>query len=745
MPIFITMVLLVLAFYGSAFGITRLLLRNTAWEGYGLEAPWLTGPALVVLAFSCGGYLIPSEILVWHAWAFFGLSWLLTLIVVVWDRHALVDLFRQHWSRCLAVSVPAWTAVAITLSFLPNNPWDQVAIPGAGEYLLYATLATPLTGHHQGVSGTEVFPFCGVHRSIRFGQDLIVAVTAQVTGRHPMQVVMPLAVLFRFQQTVMIGLVLCAMAKSRFSYGWVGLVLMLDAVLRVETVLWTTSFFSSNCTTPLYAIYLVWLACQPRFGWRECAMCVLMNLFFLVTYPEFLPVLKTFEVLAIVLALWRRQPSVCAGLVVANIVVLAMHPVMVVDKATLLATHLSRNVGWNLLGNPVDAPGQYLANVLGLDYAPLSADFLEREPWLNGALLAAVLLQLALGLWLLARRYRVGVVVLAWMGLFLAIHGRSMMEGLNYYPALKFISHTYFVVILAAGALVVPSPCPLPVLGRGYLRYWQRMVGVSLFTIWLSAAAWTTWAAAPQPRKSEEDLSFCRLKDVVAACADGGPVVVLTTRLEPFLLMNMVSGATGVPLVALTTDQELSIPLWGLCWRSGLGDANSPSNCRRGLALVDPEVLDNDGYQLGHKTGSRVECQRVLGHVGRMLLCEAIVHTPAGLTFHGGYWIGPQSKKLEPFVATGPRLTFTGTVVEFLPFPYRCKCRVVGTDWQQEIVVERTGFFETTLELPPELVNTPVALEFVDIPTFRPCDVPGGSSDTNEYGFTLLSVKVQTP
>jgi hypothetical protein len=313
----------------------------------------------------------------------------------------------------------------------------------------------------------------------------------------------------------------------------------------------------------------------------------------------------------------------------------------------------------------------------------------------------------------------------------LAIHARAWTEGLNYYPALKFISHTYFVIILAVGAMLLAS------------ARWWRLGGVSLCAVWLAAAAWATWAA---PSNSpDETLSFCRLKEAVAAHAGGRPVVVLTTRLEPFLLMNMVSGATGVPLVALTTDQELSIPVWGLCWRSRLDDQSASGNGCSGLALIDPEVLANGGFQLGKSTGPRIECQRVLAHAGRMLLCEAIVHTPAGVSFSGGYWITPQTNTVQEFVATSNRLTVTGTVLEYLPFPYRCTCRTAGSDWIGEIIVAQPGFFEMTLELPAELVNRPIALEFVDVPTFRPCDVPGGATDMGEYGFTLWSVKVECP
>ena len=67
-------------------------------------------------------------------------------------------------------------AGSIVWTILPGNPWNEVGIPWISEYSHYAQLATPLTGHDQ---GGPVFPFGQGHRRLRFGQDLLVATTAQ--------------------------------------------------------------------------------------------------------------------------------------------------------------------------------------------------------------------------------------------------------------------------------------------------------------------------------------------------------------------------------------------------------------------------------------------------------------------------------------------------------------------------------------------------------------------------------------
>src|SRR5436309_12263863 len=88
-------VALLAGFYGFAFGATRLLLRRSRWEQYSLEAPWLTGPALVVLALSLGAYREPGEVRAWHAWLLLAAGWSLSAAVALWERRALAQLLRE--------------------------------------------------------------------------------------------------------------------------------------------------------------------------------------------------------------------------------------------------------------------------------------------------------------------------------------------------------------------------------------------------------------------------------------------------------------------------------------------------------------------------------------------------------------------------------------------------------------------------------------------------------------------------
>src|SRR5437660_8823418 len=90
---------LFVAFYLFSFGATRLLLRKTVWDEYSLDAPWLTGPALVILSLSLLGYHEPFDLPAWQPWCLFVAGSLFSVIVVIAERKTLADLLRANWKR----------------------------------------------------------------------------------------------------------------------------------------------------------------------------------------------------------------------------------------------------------------------------------------------------------------------------------------------------------------------------------------------------------------------------------------------------------------------------------------------------------------------------------------------------------------------------------------------------------------------------------------------------------------------
>jgi hypothetical protein len=603
---------LLTAFYGFAFGATRLLLRRSSWEQYTFEAAWLTGPALVILSLSLLAYRVPTALPAWQAWLLLACGWAVSLAVAIWERRELLPLAREHWRRWLTLVVPALLAAAVLLWFFRGNAWDDVSIPFVNEYINYAELAATLTGHHQGEPGGTVFPFCAIHRPLRCGQDLVVATVAQLAGRHPLQVVVPVAALFRFQQTIVLGLLLSALtggARRRLVFA----LLAIDAVLNIELVAFGSSFLSSNCTMPLFALYLVWLACQVDFGRRQVVALVLMNLFFLLTYPEFLVPAKAFESLALAVALWRRNRAHWRGLVLCNLAVVLLHPLLVADKArTVVAMQFPQvnSAGWNAVGDPVRQPVDFAAGLVGFRYGGLQYDPLRSVPWLSYPIGIVVLGCMVVGAVLLARRYRAGLMLLAWALGLVAVHvGGAARE--NYYVGFKILSHTYFVLILGAGAALAAVPAH------------RRALNVALLVFWLGLAAVSTQRLMLVHHREGYVVSYTELRDVVARAAGGREVAVLVKHVGPFMMLNCVSGERNVPVAAVKPDDRQVIQSWAL-GRSRVCAPAPDGTLFRGLVLVDPDVLRQGTLTVNGQT-LEFACGRVVDHVGALTLCEGRV------------------------------------------------------------------------------------------------------------------------
>jgi hypothetical protein len=440
-----------------------------------------------------------------------------------------------------------------------------------------------------------------------------VATVAQVGGLHPMQVMEPLTIFFRFQMAVVVGLLVFALLPEPKQWKWAVAILLLDAALPVEVLFFGNTFFSSNCTAPLFAIYLVWLALQQEFHLRESVVVLLMNLFFLLTYPEFLVLAKFFEGVAVLVA-WRRgNRRMWQPLMACNLAVLALHPLLVWAKVALLTQHMPVNFGCDLLGNPRREPLHYIANLVGMRCGSFT---IEVPPLINGLAWAVVPLVLSLvvvGIVQLGRRYRATIPLAAWAGLFVALNVRSAVTGTYFYGAAKLLAHTYFVVMLGCAALVAAAQAP------------RRHLVIGVLLLWLAVVATFTVHLVSQFHDEICTVDYSALRAALRTQADGQPVAVLCHCREPLMLTNMIAGESNVITVALTKQQLMELTLFGLGRYQDCTLARTDAPCYDGLALCDAEVLRSGEVTLDTAV-FRVECSRVLCRLGDFVLCQTRVH-----------------------------------------------------------------------------------------------------------------------
>lgn len=722
--------LLLAAFYAFAFGATRLLLRGTALAEYAFEAPWLNGPALLILALSLLGYREPYTLPAWQPWLAFAAGCALSLVVAWWDRQALAGLFRQHSRRFTLTAGPALLALVVLFVYFGADVWTSVRVPLVAEYTNYSELACVLTGQHQGEPDTLPCPFATLHHTLRWGQDLVVASTALMTDRHPIQVILPLALLCRFQFAIALGLIVAAMAPDRTALGRIRLILLLDAFLVIEVLIFGSSFFSSNLTTPLFTIYLVWLAGLRGFGWRELPMLVLANLFFLLTYPEFLVVTKAFEGLAIVRA-WRQgQRETWRPLLLGNVAVLALHPLRLLALSHNLTGHMGTGYGWNVLGHPLEQPDLFVGNLLGARLGLTPGDPLKQPAfliWLLAALVASVVLP---GLFLLAKRYRAWLPVGACLAVVLVAHVVGVQRHGNFYNGYKVLSHSYFVAVLAAAALLFHGS-----------HNWQRFARVAI-GVWLivSIGCCAFWLVRTQ--RLGHMIEYAALRELLGDHLDGRPVAVACPQREVFFLANLVSGEGKATLVAITEDQRE----WG--HKRALGrnlvicQANSSAVVHDGPILIHKSAL-KDGQAIVNGEAFTFQCRRTLGTAGQLVLCEGQLSLPRAVTMPENWWV-ERSNNIGPAMAVlSRRLVVEGRVYSVHPLPYRFTCHVPELGWSQSFVVEKTGDFAVHVDLPPSALRQVLSLRFSDFDTFRPSLAIPGSRDSRDLGFMLLGLRFE--
>jgi hypothetical protein len=712
-------------FFAVSFGFTRLLLRHSALEEYTFEAAFLAGPLLTALVFSLGGYYHPRSLSVLSAWTFVLAGTALSVGVAIRDRQSIWALLQQHGRRIAITLAGAMWAAGALLLFFPCNEWIEFYYLANHEYLNYVKLAGVLTGHFQPMPGLSD-SLLETHPLLRYGQDLITATISQIIGRHPINVVLPLSIFFRFQYAIALGMLLFRLAGPR---SWVvPLLLFLDGLLLPETWSFTSSFMSSNCTLPIFLVYFGLLHAQ-RLGWRGITLLVLCNVYFLITYPEFLTVTKLLEIALLGVWLAQRQSQRWRPVVLANILVCLLHPLLVFRKIEAALQLTNTTVGWNCFGDPRSNPLTYLANLLGLRYANSLFDPWAGQDWAVVVIITLVLLGVCAGLYLLAARYRLPAAVLIWVLLVVVFHVKPIVLHESYfYCALKFVTQTTIVPLLALLAF-----CQVKV---RVLRWGA----CSVVALWASAAAFSTFRIYPQLppadglRYSWYRETFERYK------GDGQPIAVLGP--VPTLWMSFLA-AREVGLLFHLLSREQHAQLLSI-------DKNTIDEQRyeprgrtlfEGLFLADP--IDQRTGRCGYY---EVEPDEVLDTIGRHRLYRGRIRYASSM--HGPIgWFVIRPSDWEPrLFAAGRRLVLAGEVPANVGFtmPYRFTVQVSKSDWSAEVKLDSPGPFEVAISLPEDLVGRVLSLQFVPGQTCATeLLIPVWKNPTRRVGFLLRTISLE--
>src|SRR5262249_34927006 len=150
-----------------------------------------------------------------------------------------------------------------------------------------------------------------------------------------------------------------------------------------------------------------------------------------------------------------------------------------------------------------------------------------------------------IGAALLAWRRRLALPVLLWLALLSAGH---LFPALKYstmwYVPYKVLSHTYFVLILAAAAV--------PLVPASRWRYG----GLLPVALGLAGAAYASYRLIPVIHRQGQVLVYAALRDRAREAPGAATVASVCWAREPLWMLALVSGETGVTVVALSPTQE---------------------------------------------------------------------------------------------------------------------------------------------------------------------------------------------
>lgn len=312
-------------------------------------------------------------------------------------------------------------------------------------------------------------------------------------------------------------------------------------------------------------------------------------------------------------AWWRRQRSVWQPLLLCNLALVAMHPLLVFSKLEIMTRHLPGDVGWNLLGHPLREPFHFLANLVGLRFGDWAVEVhpaLQVFGW--GIALPLTLVVAVVGVWRLGQRYGVGLALLTWLGVQMALNVRSALGSGIFYPAAKVYAHTFFIVILGV-AVLLASPS---------LR-WRRLMQASVL-LWLVLAALYTPRILSTIHESGYSVEYSALRDSLRKHASGQAVAVLCQANEVLHLTNLAAADGRAGMAALTGHQMHDLKMFNIApIRDGM--ALTPDGvCHHGVLLCTPQTMET-GRALVGDTAFRVDCLRILSPLGRLILCEGRV------------------------------------------------------------------------------------------------------------------------
>lgn len=590
--------LLLLAGAACSFGITWLTLRRGPFRRYAFEAAAIWAPALLVLAVSVAGYRQPYPITQIDMVGLPLFGFLVTFIVVLIDRSALLNLLRDERARLTWCAFGALLAIGTFVFYHRGIVGHELLYLGNGEYINYAQLAASMLGNYPEAAGDA---WMAQHRTLRFGQDIILATASYNLGLHPLISAQLVSGWMRALWAIATVLILYESGILRGKSHWIFVsVLIFAAFSSVDLFGFAASFMSANAIGAVALSLCVASRFAGSWTWREVLVSVGGYTYFLVTYPELVPVLKGWEFFLVAVWICSRQSKAAGLVLLATALTALVHPVQWSEKLKYIsAIAQSPGAGWNIFGDPRQDLLLYFQHLFSLRMAlvdgSVTASIWQIVP--NFALLVAAgaFLIGLISMW--QRRTTLREAIGFWVLSLIVLNVMPLISKTYlWYAAVKFWTQTSFFLPLSYASVIQGGRSRLGSVGRIAAVIW---LGASAITFVLSSqAAWERGRALGWPMKfptidSGEKVLIVSGDNAInwylnlLVTAAGSSPMVLSEEDKYWLARRPITVAAQSPSALRAQQSVDSDPV--------LGAWNTAAIGWQGQILIDRKLLSSDG------------------------------------------------------------------------------------------------------------------------------------------------------
>jgi hypothetical protein len=747
-------VVLVVLSIGVSIGIIFLALSSTPFSRAIPIVSAIFLPVALVIGLSGLGYLHANQIAI-NGWRIIVPIGIIITFFVFLKRWKQIN--KVIFTRVMAFSAMSGIASFALFSYLNSTESFAYNYLGNGEFLNYASLASAMIDPRPTLSA-----FFEFHRTLRFGQDIVLAVMADLFKKNPIELVHIASGYLLFAYGSVVGFVITTVfGVNRLT----ALLLLIHGVMLTVLFNFSASFFSSSIILPSAILILAYSTSSVcviraaeipnsylnRFFYTNIIGVTLLLItyivFIAITYPEFgFPVLGASVGLASYQSYRSRALSLpLVSLILAIVVVFILNPFLIIGALKGFYGQLSSGGGWNVFGDPRYNLTFFLSNISGLSF-PLTKQHIATNQVVSILILIAWVVVSGLAFWRNGKTGKPGTMgpLALWMVFAIFVLFSPFLSGRNWYPAAKYFSQFSIGVILVLGwafGIGVNEQA------AKFSRNISRITMLSIFGLFLTVNTHQVVSA----KQEIEILNFNAWTDALKKIDKKLPLAVFNDREgEVIWFAEIVAKNAQVTLLPISTGQidrlarRAPSSLSSSCKSKeipvGYDLSSWPYSTRELLAIVGAQDTKALQLQSDHGFDVSVQSQETVARLGTLRIDRVSFGATKQFLFQQDSWV-VDGIWTACVMANNDYVTVTIDVPEALVHSEPLDVVInVGNEVQGFRI--KTSGRHVLLGNAPRQRGVP---ELVVVKTFKnwtPREIDPSSTDTRKLGVKVLALNI---